>query len=102
LITGLVNYYPGLRKLTDMFDNPTANLYGTNLPYASLWYLLAHHAQIQEDTKTKLFARPPKFRIFCQGHTHSPVLLKVQLTWRKISGSPPWVTEQAQAVGAGR
>lgn len=102
LITGLVNYYPGLRALTDRFDNREENLYGKNLPYASLWYLLAHHAQLKEDPRTKLFARPPKFRIFCQGHTHSPVLLKVHLTWKRMSGSPPWVTEQAQAAGAGR
>ena len=102
MITGLVNYYPGLRAMTDLFDNPQSNLYGKNLPFASLWYLLAHHAQVKEDGKTKLFARPPKFRIFCQGHTHSPVLLKVLLTWKRISGSPRRVTEHAQAAGAGR
>jgi hypothetical protein len=80
-VTTKVNYWPGLRKFADIFDNPRKNLYAKNIPYASVWYLLAHHAQMKEDSSTGLFFRPSPFRIFCQGHTHNPVLLKIHVSW---------------------
>lgn len=102
-VTGLVNYYPGLRKLADTFDNPTKNLYSKNLPYATVWYLLAHHAQIHEDPGKSLFFRPPEFNIFCQGHTHSPVLLKVMASWQRVTGAPLYApTQPAPSPQAGK
>jgi hypothetical protein len=95
-VTTQVNYWPYLRKFSDLLDNPQENLYGKNVPYASVWYLLAHHAEMQEDSKKTLFFRPPPFRIFCQGHTHNPVLLKIHLSWRSADA----VFLPAQSAGA--
>src|SRR5262249_13000747 len=77
-------YHPFLRLLGDKYDNPNANLYSKNLPYATIWYLIANYAGFTRDVG---FRRPPKFRIFCQGHTHCPVLLKVNVGWSRLEGN---------------
>jgi hypothetical protein len=78
-----VNYHPFLRLLGDKYENSEANLYKKNVPYATIWYLLANYARVDRDVG---FRPPPKFRIFCQGHTHCPVLLKVKVYWSKLDG----------------
>jgi hypothetical protein len=95
-LTGFViEYGDGTRKvinLEDRLDNPVQNLYKQNVPYATIWYLLARYANV--DSRPRLpssppgveLRLPPKFRIFCQGHTHFPVLLKVKVVWSKLVG----------------
>jgi hypothetical protein len=83
VVNTAVNYYPDLRNFGDQYDNSDSNLYTKNVPYATIWYLLAHYANVDPSIGFRL---PPKFRIFCQGHTHSPVLLKVQVFWSKLEG----------------
>jgi hypothetical protein len=83
MINTAVNYYPDLRDLGDKYDNSDKNLYTKNVPYATIWYLLAHYANVDKSVGFRL---PPKFRIFCQGHTHSPVLLKVTVFWSRLDG----------------
>jgi hypothetical protein len=83
LINTAVNYYPDLRDLGDKYDNSDSNLYQKNVPYATIWYLLSRYANVDKSVGLRL---PPKFRIFCQGHTHSPVLLNVNVFWSKLTG----------------
>lgn len=80
------NYYPEFRDWADREskDDPAKNLYEKNVPYATIWYLLAHYAIVDKSIGLRL---PPKFRIFCQGHTHVPVLLKVKVAWNKLDAS---------------
>ena len=78
IVNTAVNYYPELRDFGDKYDNSDTNLYKKNVPYATIWYLLAHYANVDSQV--------PKFRIFCQGHTHSPVLLKVKVAWSRLDG----------------
>jgi hypothetical protein len=100
-VTTAVNYYPGLRKFADILDSPPANLYAKNIPYASVWYLLAHHAHVPANPDTKFFAQPPKYRIFCQGHTHNHILLKVHVSWTSASVVfTPAESPKASAAGA--
>jgi len=84
LINTAVNYYPFLRILGDKYDNPDKNLYTKNVPYATIWYLLASYAGLP---KAGGFRQPPRFRIFCQGHTHCPILLKVNVAWSRLEGN---------------
>ncbi len=86
LVNTGVNYHPFLRLLGDKYDNSEANLYKKNLPYATIWYLLANYARADSGVG---FRPPPKFRIFCQGHTHCPVLLKVNVYWSRLDGKYP-------------
>jgi len=81
MVTTAVNYYPQLRKLADVFDNPEKNLYTKNVPYASIWYILAKQKVVK--WKDKLFRKPDKFRIFVQSHTHSATLLKIFVNFAK-------------------
>jgi hypothetical protein len=81
-----VNYHPFLRLLGDKYDNSEANLYKKNVPYATIWYLLSNYARVDREVG---FRPPPKFRIFCQGHTHCPVLLKVNVYWSRLDGKYP-------------
>ena len=92
VVNTAVNYYPDLRDLGDQYDNSDSNLYKKNVPYATIWFLLANYATLDDrprlpdypsDVKLPL---PPPFRIFCQGHTHSPVLLKVEVVWSRATG----------------
>ena len=103
-VTTKVNYWPYLRKFTDLVDNPQENLYCRNIPYASVWYLLAHHAEIEQDSKKTLFFKPPGFRIFCQGHTHNPELLKIHVSWRNVDAVfvSPDVPAKTAAAAAGQ
>lgn len=94
-VNTMVNYNPNLRNFSDRFDNPDKNLYEKNLPYATIWFLLAHHARVDVGAKS-MFRLPPKFRIFCQGHTHVPVLRKVNVLWNQLKGHYDGLpTEQA-------
>ncbi len=99
LVTTAVNYYPELRKFGDKYDNPDKNLYTKNIPYATLWYLFAHYAQMGGVLPlSSRFLQPPKFRIFCQGHTHSPVLLKITVFWGQLTGSYPYPTWEQSTI----
>jgi hypothetical protein len=83
VVNTAVNYYPALRSFGDQYDNADKNLYQKNVPYATIWYLLAKYANVDKSVGFRL---PPIFRIFCQGHTHSPVLLKVNVFWSRLEG----------------
>ena len=82
LVNTAVNYYPGLRLLGDKYDNSDSNLYQKNVPYATIWFC----RPVAVNLKPAGLRLPPKFRIFCQGHTHSPVLLNVNVFWSKLTG----------------
>ncbi|MGB7759722.1 MAG: hypothetical protein WBL61_07835 [Bryobacteraceae bacterium] len=80
-VNTMVNVKPELRKLTGTFDKPEKNCWGSYVPKASLWFLLANHASLKSEPGQPQFTMPDRFRIFCQGHSHHPVLAKVVVSW---------------------
>ncbi len=95
VVNTAVNYYPELRDFGDKYDNSDTNLYKKNVPYATIWYLLTNYGNVD---KSAGFRLPPKFRIFCQGHTHSPVLLKIRVFWSKLEGRYPGVAVEEEVM----